>query len=322
MISLLRVGGGDASKHRIRGEIVPKKKLMRLSDWIRGAIVLLALAATVAAQNRTSRSTPPAASQSADSGGSAFGPANAYPARPPGDPAAIARGKNLYDTNCSFCHGEDARGGADGGPNLIRSDLLLTDKNGEVLATVVQNGRTDRGMPKFTLSNADVSDIAAFIHSFRIDSRDPARMRPANIVVGDAKVGEAFFKAKCSGCHSVSGDLKGIATRISDPRMLQQTWLMPVVYGTPPSAATAVNVPPVTVIVTLLDGQKIEGRLGRIDDFIVTFTQADGTARSFRRDGNTPKVEVHDPLQPHKDLLRIYTDKDIHDVTAYLVTIK
>jgi hypothetical protein len=98
---------------------------------------------------------------------------------------------------------------------------------------------------------------------------------------------------------------------------------MPVVYGGGATVDSgAINVPPVTVTVTQPDGQKVDGRLGRIDDFIVTLTQADGTARSFRRDGNTPKVEVHDPLQPHKELLRVYTDRDIHDVTAYLATIK
>jgi cytochrome c553 len=195
-----------------------------------------------------------------------------------------------------------------------------------VLARVVQNGRPERGMPKFTLSNADVSDIAAFIHSYGISSRDPGRKRPPSIVVGDAKAGEAFFKSKCASCHSVTGDLKGIAARISDPRTLQQTWLMPAVYGGRGGGGTvdsaAINVPPVTVSVTLPSGQKVEGKLGRIDDFIVTLTQADGAARSFRRDGSVPKVEVHDPLQPHKDLLRVYTDKDIHDVTAYLVTVK
>lgn len=274
-------------------------------------VLLFVATVTLAAQNRGN-----------DQGVPQFSGANAFPARPPGDPAAIARGKNLYDTNCSFCHGEDARGGAEGGPNLIRSDTLLTDQNGETVSRVVQNGRTERGMPKFTLSSAEVSDIAAFIHSFGISSRDPGRMRPPNILVGEAKAGEVFFKAKCSTCHSVTGDLKGIATRISDPRTLQQTWLMPVVYGARTVDSGAINVPPVTVTVTLPDGQKADGRLGRIDDFIVTLTQADGAARSFRRDGNTPKVEVHDPLQPHKDLLRVYSDKDIHDVTAYLATIK
>lgn len=202
----------------------------------------------------------------------------------------------------------------------------MRDQNGQLLAPIVQNGRPEAGMPKFALSATDVADIAAFIHSFGINSRDPARKRPQSIVVGDAKAGEAYFQAKCSSCHSVTGDLKGIASRISDPRSLQQTWLMPVVYGARggfgQGGSAAINVPPITVTVTLAAGAKVEGRLGRIDDFIVTLTEADGTARSFRRDGEIPKVELHDPMQPHRDLLPVYTDKDIHDVTAYLVTIK
>jgi hypothetical protein len=144
--------------------------------------------------------------------------------------------------------------------------------------------------------------------------------------VGNAKSGEVYFKAKCSSCHSVTGDLKGLGARIEDPRTLQQTWLMPVVYGSRGGGGSvlsgAINVPPVSVTVTLTDGKKVEGRLGRIDDFIVTLTEANGTARSFRRDGDAPMVVVHDLMQPHKDLLRLYTDKDIHDVTAYLVTVK
>ena len=79
---------------------------------------------------------------------------------------------------------------------------------------------------------------------------------------------------------------------------------------------------PVTVAVTTADGQRIAGRLDRIDDFIVILTQEDGTQRSFRRSGATPQVQVTDPLEGHKQLLVKYTNKDIHDVTAYLVTLK
>jgi mono/diheme cytochrome c family protein len=154
---------------------------------------------------------------------------SAYPAKAHADPATVARGRNIYDTNCSFCHGEDARGGEEGGPNLIRSEILLRDQNGELLAPIVQNGLPERGMPKFTLNTQQISDIAAFIHSFGISSRDPGRKRPPSIVVGDAKAGEAYFKSKCSSCHSATGDLKGIGARITDSRILQQTWLMPVV---------------------------------------------------------------------------------------------
>ena len=146
-------------------------------------------------------------------------------------------------------------------------------------------------------------------------------MRPPSIVVGDAKAGEAYFASKCGSCHSPTGDLRGLATRIADPRLLQQTWLMPG-SGAGRGAGPVVSVPATTVTVTLASGERVEGKLDRIDDFTVSLTTADGTRRSFRTDGNTPKVEIHDPLQPHRDLWRTYSDTDIHNVTAFLVTLK
>ncbi len=172
-------------------------------------------------------------------------------------------------------------------------------------------------MPKFNFTMAQVSDISAFIHTFRVGGYDGSRNRPPTIVVGDAKAGATYFAAKCGTCHSAAGDLKGIATRIADARTLQQRWLMPTGSGRGAAPGT-----PTTVTVTLPSGQKVEGRLERIDDFLVTLTEDDGTPRTFRRDGDTPGVEIHDPIQPHKALLPTYTDKDIHDVTAYLVTLK
>jgi mono/diheme cytochrome c family protein len=241
----------------------------------------------------------------------------AYPPRPPVDPAKAARGKEIYTVNCAFCHGEDARGG-DVGPNIIRDQILLDDNDGELLAPFLDKGRPDQGMPNFKFTAAQTSDLAAYIHTFRVGGYDITRNRPATIVVGDAKAGEAYFKATCSRCHSVTGDLKGIADKISDPRGLQQRWLMPAAGGRGGATATA----PTTVTVTLSNGQKIEGRLGRIDDFTVTILDPDGLAQTVRRDGDNPKVEVHDPIQAHRDLLHSYTDKNIHDVTAYLVTLK
>jgi cytochrome c oxidase cbb3-type subunit 3 len=231
----------------------------------------------------------------------------------------IARGQALYGVNCQFCHGSDARGG-EGGPNLLRSELVLNDQNGELIAPVVQNGRIDQGMPKFPMTTAQVADIAAFLHNFRVAGYDASRMKPPTILVGDAAAGEAYFKTKCGSCHSATGDLKGIATKYPEPRDLQQFFLMPGGGGRGRGATG--NVPPTTVTVTLGSGQKEEGRLVRIDDFLVTLADADGTQRSFRREGDRPKVEIHDPLEPHKALLRVYSDKDIHNLTAYLVTLK
>ena len=107
----------------------------------------------------------------------------------------------------------------------------------------------------------------------------------------------------------------GIATRITDPRSLQQTWLMPRIYG----GRGGSNVP---VTVTLPTGEKVEGLLSKLDDFIVTLSDSNGRLLSFPRDHDVPKVEVHDPMAPHKQLLTVYTDKDIHDVTAWMVTLK
>ena len=141
------------------------------------------------------------------------------------------------------------------------------------------------------------------------------------MVVGNAQAGQTFFKTKCASCHSADGDLKGIAGRIIDPRALQQTWLMPVVISDRGAPASN-KYKPVTVTVTLASGNKVEGVLGRLDDFIVTLTTAEGASRSFRRENGQPTVVIHDPMKGHKDLLPTYTDKDIHDVTAYMVTLR
>jgi cytochrome c oxidase cbb3-type subunit 3 len=243
-----------------------------------------------------------------------------YPVRPPGDPAAIARGKALYGVNCQFCHGADIRGG-DSGPSLLRSGVVLDDQQGELIAPIVQNGRPDRGMPKFGFSLPQIADVAAFLHTFRAAGYDESRQKPVSIVVGDAKAGEAFFSAKCASCHAAAGDLRGIAGRIADPRLLQQTWLLPG-SGAGRGGQPPVTVPPTRVTVTLPSGEKVEGTLDRLDDFVVSLTTADGTHRSFGTTGDTPRVEINDPLQAHRDLLRVYTDADIHNVTAFLVTLK
>jgi cytochrome c oxidase cbb3-type subunit 3 len=294
---------------------------MKRSFLVGGLAIYGFFVATIAAQPSASPAPQGQPTQGGGRGGrgGAITPRTAYPERPPGDPAAIERGKALYGVNCQFCHGADTRGG-DSGPSLLRSAIVLDDQNGELMAPVIQNGRSDRGMPKFAFSREQISDVGAFIHSFKAAGYDESRLKPASIIVGDAKAGEAFFNAKCAACHSRTGDLRGIATKIRDERMLQQTWLMPGSGGRggPPAGTRK----PVTVTVTLPSGEKIDGTLDRLDDFVVALTMADGTRRSFRTSGDTPKVDVHDPLQPHRDLLRTYADTDIHNVTAFLVTLK
>jgi mono/diheme cytochrome c family protein len=242
----------------------------------------------------------------------------AYPQRKE-DEAAVERGRAAFSTNCAFCHGADTRGG-DGGPSLLRSQLVLDDQKGELIGPVVRSGRPDRGMPAFAMTGDQIADLAAFMHSFRVAGYDASRDRPPSIVVGDAASGEKYFAETCGSCHSATGDLQGLATRIADPRLLQQSWLMPgsvVGRGAPPPARPR----PPTATVILPSGEKVQGQLERVDDFAVSIKAADGSRRSFRV-ANGVQVSITDPLQPHRDLLRKYRDADIHNVTAYLSTLK
>ena len=221
--------------------------------------------------------------------------------------------------NCSFCHGSDARGG-EGGPNLLRSQLVMNDQNGEAVAVVVQNGRPALGMPKFDLSTQQISDIAGFIHSFRVAGYDASRDIPPNIVVGDAKAGEEFFNGagKCNTCHSPTADLAGIGSKM-EPKALQNAL---VSGGAGGRGSGVIPVPPTTVTVTLANGKVAEGKLMRLDDFVVSLTDANGDHRTFDRNGDIPKVVVHNPLQAHINMLGKYTDDEIHNLTAYLVRLK
>jgi mono/diheme cytochrome c family protein len=244
----------------------------------------------------------------------------AYPQRPVSDPAAVDRGKAMFSANCGFCHGPDARGGDSGGPNLMRSDVVLLDEKGERIGQVVTGGRPDKGMPPFMLTPAQIGDIAAFLHSLPVSSRTGETQ--VNIVVGNAEAGRALFQARCSSCHSATGDMQGVANRYADPKILQQTWLLPGTGGTRGGGQPR-PAPPIGAIVTLANGQKVEGTLNRLDDFMVSLRMADGTYRTFRTDvPNGPKVELRDPLKGHRDLLTMYSDDDIHNITAFLVTLK
>jgi cytochrome c oxidase cbb3-type subunit 3 len=246
--------------------------------------------------------------------------------RPPGDPAQITRGKTLYEVSCRGCHGADLRGGDMGGPNLLRSQVALSDQDGELIVPIIQGSRQNSGMPPVPMSPQDAKAVAAYVRSILgtigTQGKPPSIGKEApSILVGDASAGQQYFNAKCATCHSATGDLAGIAARISDPKALQNRWVAGGGSGRRfNNAASPRRV--VTATVTLPSGEIVEGRMIRVDDFLVTVGLVDGSVRTFRREGDVPKVEVHDPMKVHRDLLTEYTDKEIHDVTAYLVTLK
>jgi cytochrome c oxidase cbb3-type subunit III len=283
-------------------------------------IVVIALAAAVCVPQSPAqapvRTKPPTATPARER-------APDYPVRPPASPAQVAHGQQLFKSNCSFCHGSDARGG-ETGPNLVRAQLVLADQRGELITPIVQNGIPARGMPKFTLSVVEIAAIAAWLHSQPLSDRGaPSTL---DILVGNAKEGATYFNGagRCTQCHSVTGDLAGIGAKY-EPKTIQNV----IVSGgggrssRRRSAASAPpKVPSTTVTVTLPSGQTITGELDHISAFLVALREPDSTYRSFARHDSIPKVVVTNPLQWHIDMLPKWRDADIHNLTAYLVTLK
>jgi cytochrome c oxidase cbb3-type subunit III len=239
------------------------------------------------------------------------------------DPAAFDRGAKAYTQFCAGCHGATGRGSV-GAPDLIRSILVLDDEKGILIAPVLKNGRPDEGMPKLGLTDQQVADLVAWLHVQTYMAGHRTTYAFQDVLTGDAKKGQAYFDATCKGCHSAAGDLKGIGGRY-DAFALQAKWLQPRGGrggGRGGRGADTAAKSEITVTVTPPSGPPITGVLDRVDDFSVSLHDSRGEYHSFTREGATPKVEIHDPLKPHLDLLGKLTDPDIHNVTAYLVTLK
>jgi cytochrome c oxidase cbb3-type subunit III len=197
-----------------------------------------------------------------------------------------------------------------------------------LIVPIIHGSRQNMGMPAIGLSDADANAVAAYvrsvIESIQEQGAPPSAGQQApSILFGNADEGRAYFAIKCSACHSATGDLSKIAARIPDPKRLQDAWLAGGTREEEQEPDATTSTPrTVTATITLPSGETVEGKLVRIDDFLVTLASADASQRTFRRTGDTPKVVIHDPLKTHRDMLSQYTDKDIHDVTAYLVTLK
>jgi cytochrome c oxidase cbb3-type subunit III len=241
---------------------------------------------------------------------------------PPGDPAAVERGRAVLAEQCGFCHGANARGGS-GGPDLTRSALVQEDENGKQLGEFLHVGRPDRGMPAFDLPAAQVADLAAFLHAEIYLASNRRLYKILDVLVGDPRAGQAFFNGagKCSGCHAATGDLKGIGAKY-DPVALQGRLVYPRRGGVPGSPAYE-DKNAIKATITPSSGAAVTGAIVRLTDFEVTiYDAATGQMRSWLRNGDTPKVAVSDPLQAHMDQLIKWTDADMHNMTAYLASLK
>lgn len=228
----------------------------------------------------------------------------------------IDAGRTRFASQCGFCHGRDAAGG-EAGSDLTRSELVGSDTGGDKLIPMIRNGRPDKGMPAFMLPDADLNAIVAFIHDQRAQAATAEGGRravaPADLATGNAEAGRRYFDATCAGCHSAAGDLKGVGSRMQGLQLLQRL-LYPGAGGRGGGAA------PPRVTVTLRSGETVTGALAYRDEFTIALTDANG----WRRSWPTSQVafNVDDRLKAHADQLAKYTDKDMHDVLAYLQSLR
>jgi mono/diheme cytochrome c family protein len=235
------------------------------------------------------------------------------------DEDAAARGKTVYIAQCITCHGTRARG-SERGADLVRSLVVLHDRYGSTLGPYLAQGHP-AGKP-VTLSQDQIVDLSHFLHQQVGDTlRTGPYNNPLNILVGDAKEGKAFFygAGKCSQCHSTTGDLAHIASKY-DPPSLQLKVVFPQNRAVPRNGATSAR-QPLTVTVTTASGESVTGIPIELDDFNVSLRDASGQYHSVAR-GPGVKVDKHDPYAAHVALLDEYTDKEIHDVVAYLETLQ
>jgi cytochrome c oxidase cbb3-type subunit 3 len=230
------------------------------------------------------------------------------------DSESVSRGQQQFKQSCAFCHGANGDGGTEG-PSLIRSAILRHDSNGELIGPVIRDGRPEKGMPRLGLAPGQISDIVAFLHDElkRLDRTSPdepskERYSLQVLLVGDAATGKTYFNGGggCVGCHSLSGDLAGIAGKFS-PVDLQTRMLYPT--GKPPA-----------VTVTAKSGTVVRGTLVAMDAFHVEMHDAEGWYHSWPL--TDVRVKVQDPLAAHRQLLKTITDTEIHNLFAYLETLR
>jgi cytochrome c oxidase cbb3-type subunit 3 len=223
----------------------------------------------------------------------------------------IESGKTLFQQQCGFCHGRDA-GGGETGPSLVDSELVTRDKTGAEIASVIHNGRPEKGMPKFDLSETAMAGVVAFIYSQQAGNASNGKRRgvlPSDLRTGNAALGKQYFdgQGRCASCHSPRGDLNHVGTRLIGLKLEQR-----MLYPDRVKAKATVTLP---------DGKSVSGEVAYNDEFTIAVRDADGRYRSWPKIPSV-KVEIDDPAKAHAELLSQYTDADIHNLMAYLQSLK
>ena len=136
------------------------------------------------------------------------------------DPQALKMGGRLFASNCSVCHGSDAKG-AYGFPNLTDNDWLWGGAP-ETIKTTIMGGR-QAAMPAWrdVIGEDGISNVAGYVRS--LSGRDT----PEGINV-DIEQGQKIFAANCVACHGPAG--KGTQA-MGAPNLTDNVWLCGSSFG-------------------------------------------------------------------------------------------
>lgn len=229
----------------------------------------------------------------------------------------VREGEVRFGSQCGFCHGKDAAGG-ESGPDLTRAEVVAQDSHGDKLNPVIRVGRPNAGMPAFPgLTQGELSAIVAFLHTqmdkFAELGGGRRSVEPSDLATGNVAAGREYFQGagKCASCHSATGDLAGVAKKYVGLNLLRRM-LYPTGQGPAATAARGTF--------TLTSGQTVLAPVVAEDDFSITVLDPLGARQTYQR--SAVKVKVDDPLAAHFDQLGKYTDTDMHNVYAYLETLR
>ena len=167
-------------------------------------------------------------------------------------------------------------------------------------------------MPRFNLPDSEIAGLVAFIHTQAANAASQNGKRRgvdvSDLQTGSVEAGKTYFNGagKCVSCHSATGDLAHVASHYEGLRLEER-----LLY---PRGATA------RVKVTLPSGETVSGTLAYSDEFTVALQDSSGAYRSWPV--SEVKYAVDDPAEVHAELLGKYTDADIHNLMAYLQTLR
>jgi mono/diheme cytochrome c family protein len=133
---------------------------------------------------------------------------------------------------CAYCHGVDLRVRNGEAADLLHSNLVGSDVDGNIIMAILKNGIPQTAklspMPQFSdLSEADMHAIARWIHYSRMLQRYNEIVKAGALPAGDGTAGKALYDKSCASCHS-SQEMAGIVKK-TKPADLTTAVLKPAI---------------------------------------------------------------------------------------------